>query len=112
MQTLVRRRDAQIDEGKKLVFWVYRGKRPALSLQLPPSNKDQKRFYKCDSCAGRGVHTGAIGNQTASDDMPFASRILVTQVATLDMMFTELARRAALNLGEYLTLPSDLPAWR
>ena len=58
------------------------------------------------------MHTGAIGNQAASDDMAFASRILVTQVATLDTMFTELARRAALNLGEYLTLTSDLPAWR
>lgn len=49
------------------------------------------------------MHTGAIGNQAASDDMAFASRILTAQVARLDTMFTELTRRAALNVGEYLS---------
>jgi hypothetical protein len=48
------------------------------------------------------VQTGAIGNQAASDDMAFASRILVALAATLDTMFTKLTRRAALNVGEYL----------
>ena len=48
------------------------------------------------------MHTGAIGNQAASDEMAFASRMLAAHAVTLDTMFTELARRAALNVGEYL----------
>ena len=39
---------------------------------------------------------------TAAGDIAFASRMLAAQAVTLDTMFTELARRAALNMGEYL----------
>jgi len=47
-------------------------------------------------------HLGAIGKQAAAGDMAFASRMLAAQAVTLDTMFTELARRAALNMGEYI----------
>ncbi len=47
-------------------------------------------------------HLGAIGKQAAAGDTAFASRMLAAQAVTLDTMFTELARRAALNMGEYL----------
>ncbi len=36
-------------------------------------------------------------------DLSNASRILAAQAITLDSMFTELARRAALNMGDYIT---------
>lgn len=48
------------------------------------------------------THLGAIGKQAAAGDMAFASRMLAAQAVTLDTMFTELARRAALNMGEYI----------
>ena len=47
-------------------------------------------------------HVGAIGNQAAAGDIAFASRMLAAQAVTLDTMFTEFARRAALNMGDYI----------
>ena len=47
-------------------------------------------------------HVGAIGDRAAVGDIAFASRMLAAQAVTLDTMFTELARRAALNMGEYI----------
>ena len=37
-----------------------------------------------------------------SGDLAIASRLLASQAITLDAMFTELARRAAINMGEYI----------
>ncbi len=48
------------------------------------------------------AHMTTIGDQAAAGDMAFASRMLASQAVTLDTMFTELARRAAMNMGEYL----------
>ena len=45
---------------------------------------------------------GAIGDRAAAGDIAFASRMLAAQAVTLDTMFTELARRAAINMGEYI----------
>lgn len=47
-------------------------------------------------------HVDAIGNQAPAGDIAFASRMLAAQAITLDTMFTELARRAALNMGDYV----------
>ena len=47
-------------------------------------------------------HVGAIGDQAAAGDIAFASRMLAAQAVTLDTIFTELARRAAMNMGEYI----------
>ena len=38
----------------------------------------------------------------AAGDLTFASRMLASQAMTLDGIFTEMARRMALNMGEYL----------
>ncbi len=38
----------------------------------------------------------------ANGDLAFASHMLAAQATTLDVMFTELARRAQLNAGQYL----------
>ena len=42
------------------------------------------------------------GEKAAGGDLAMASHILAAQALTLDNMFTELARRAALNMGEYI----------
>ncbi|WP_230281661.1 hypothetical protein [Croceicoccus sp. Ery15] len=43
----------------------------------------------------------ARGKAAAGGDLETASQTLVTQALTLDCMFTELARRGALNMGHY-----------
>jgi len=47
-------------------------------------------------------YVASHGEQAASGDLAFASRMLAAQALSLDEMFTELARRAAMNLGTYL----------
>lgn len=42
------------------------------------------------------------GEKAAGGDLAMASHILAAQALTLDNMFTELARRAALNMSEYV----------
>jgi hypothetical protein len=42
------------------------------------------------------------GEKAVAGDLAFASRTLAAQAITLDAMFTELARRAAVNMGEYI----------
>ena len=54
-----------------------------------PGINDAARFVK-----GRA-------EKAAAGDMTFASNMMAAQALTLDSMFTELARRAANNLGEY-----------
>lgn len=61
---------------------------------------------------GDGIELPGIGDyihalQEATDgacegDLAMASRMLASQAITLDSLFTELARRAAMNLGEYM----------
>jgi len=54
---------------------------------------------------GLGDYAEAIrvkGNQAAKGELEFVSRMLAAQAVTLDNVFTELARRMALNMGEHL----------
>ena len=44
----------------------------------------------------------ATGAQAEAGDLAFASRMLAAQATTLDTMFSELARRTAVNMGEYI----------
>lgn len=44
----------------------------------------------------------ALTEKAECGNLAIASRLLAAQAITLDSMFTELARRAALNMGEYL----------
>ena len=47
-------------------------------------------------------HEQFVTAKAESGDLAVASRLLAAQAVTLDSMFTELARRAALNMGEYI----------
>jgi hypothetical protein len=47
-------------------------------------------------------HVLKVGDNAEAGDLAIASRLLVSQAITLDSMFTELARRTALNMGEYI----------
>ena len=47
-------------------------------------------------------HQGTAADAAEQGDLAVASRMLVSQALTLDAMFTELARRAAVNMGEYI----------
>ena len=44
----------------------------------------------------------ATGAKAEAGDLTFASRMLAAQATTLDTMFSELARRTAVNMGEYI----------
>lgn len=47
-------------------------------------------------------HVQTITRNAEKGDLALASRLLASQALTLDSMFTEFARRAALNMGEYI----------
>lgn len=47
-------------------------------------------------------HVLKVGGKAEAGDLAIASRLLASQAITLDSMFTELARRAANNMGEYI----------
>jgi hypothetical protein len=47
-------------------------------------------------------HVQTATGKAEAGDLAMASRLLASQAITLDAMFTELARRAALNMGEYI----------
>jgi hypothetical protein len=46
-------------------------------------------------------HVQQVANQAARGELAMASRILAAQAVALDSMFAELARRSAMNMGEY-----------
>ena len=47
-------------------------------------------------------HIQAVTNDAADGDIAMVSKILAAQAVTLDSMFAELARRPAMNMGEYI----------
>lgn len=47
-------------------------------------------------------HVRAIAGKAEAGDLGLASRMLASQAVTLDAMFTEFARRSALNMGEHI----------
>ena len=47
-------------------------------------------------------HVQSVTRKAADGDLAMASKILAAQAVTLDSMFAELARRAAINMGEYI----------
>ena len=47
-------------------------------------------------------HVQSVSRAAADGDVSMASKILAAQAITLDSMFAELARRAAMNMGEYI----------
>jgi hypothetical protein len=62
-------------------------------------------FGKVEGSPGVGDYSEAIyvrGKAAAKGELAFASRVLAAQALTLDTIFTEMARRMALNMGEFL----------
>jgi hypothetical protein len=58
-----------------------------------------------DFAPGAGDYADAIqerADAAAKGDLAFASRMLAAQAMTLDTIFSEMARRMALNMSEYL----------
>ena len=47
-------------------------------------------------------HVQKATGKAEAGDLAIASRLLASQAITLDAMFTELARRTALNMGDYI----------
>lgn len=47
-------------------------------------------------------HVLKVAGEAKNGELAIASKLLAAQALTLDSMFTELARRAALNMSEYL----------
>lgn len=47
-------------------------------------------------------HMLKVGERAEAGDLAMASRLLASQAITLDAMFTELARRTANNMGDYI----------
>ena len=63
------------------------------------------QFGKMDGAPGFGDYADAIrlqGDGATKGEIDFASRTLAAQAMTLDTIFTEMARRMALNMTEYL----------
>ena len=63
------------------------------------------QFGGMDGAPGYGDYADAIratGDVAANGDLAFASRLLSAQAVTLDNIFTEMARRMAINMAEYL----------
>jgi hypothetical protein len=62
-------------------------------------------FGSADFTVGIGDYADAIAEKAAAaqkGDLRFASRMLAAQAVTLDTIFGEMARRMALNMGDYL----------
>lgn len=68
--------------------------------QLLKANLGDAKF-----APGMGDYADAITeqvNMAAKGDLRFASRMLAAQALTLDNIFAEMARRMAINMGDYL----------
>lgn len=62
-------------------------------------------FGSMKGAPGIGDYADAIndrGGTAAKGELAFVSRALAAQAVTLDTIFTEMARRMAINMGEYL----------
>lgn len=63
------------------------------------------QFGSIEGAPGYADYTEAIrvkGDAAAKGELAFASRMLAAQAVTLDNIFTEIARRMAANMAEYL----------
>lgn len=62
-------------------------------------------FGSMEGAPGIGDYADAIherGSSAAKGELAFVSRALAAQSVTLDTIFTEMARRMAMNMGEFL----------
>lgn len=77
------------------------GLSPAIANAVTSSNFAQGSFGVIDLSESIGVMREKIA-KVKSGDMSEVEATLIAQAATLDTVFNELARRAALNMGEHL----------
>lgn len=78
---------------------------PAFRHAVAASQILKPQFGSMDGAPGYGDYTNALrarGDAAAKGDLAFTSRMLSAQAVTLDTIFTEMARRMALNMGEFL----------
>lgn len=78
---------------------------PAFRHAMPNAQLLKSQIGTTPNAPDLGDYADAIrerGSKAAKGDLDFASRMLAAQATTLDNIFTEMARRMALNMGEYL----------
>lgn len=78
---------------------------PGIRHAITASSFGAKIMGTADNLPGIGdyaTYISDVGKKAQAGDLAMASRMLAAQAVTLDNMFTELARRAALNMGEYI----------
>ena len=77
---------------------------PARRIQIP-GRRQKKALGNSTELPGTtdyAQYVEATGEKVERGDLAIASRILAAQAITLDSMFTEFARRAARNMGQYV----------
>lgn len=78
---------------------------PEFRHAVTASQIHKSQFGAMEGSPGFGDYADAIakvGELATQGDLSFASELLAAQALTLDGIFTEMARRMALNMGEYL----------
>lgn len=78
---------------------------PHFRHAVTASQIQKAQFGAMEGAPGLGDYADAIrakGEAAANGDLSFASRMLAAQAVTLDNIFTEMARRMALNMSEFL----------
>lgn len=78
---------------------------PAFRHGVTTSRVHDKQFGTMEGNPGYGDYADAydkICEAAAKGDLAVASELLAAQAMTLDNIFTEMARRMALNMGDYL----------
>jgi hypothetical protein len=79
--------------------------RPAFRHATAAAQVNKAQFGSLEGGPGLGDYAdviGDMGKSAAKGDLAFVSKMLAAQAVTLDSIFTELARRMALNMGEHL----------
>ena len=78
---------------------------PPFRHAVTASQIHKPQFGRMEGSPGFGDYAdaiGAVGKLSTKGDLAFASELLAAQALTLDSIFTEMARRMALNMGDYL----------
>lgn len=78
---------------------------PHFRHAVTASSLNKTQFGDMEGCPGLGDYSDAFrakGEQAIRGELEFVSRMLASQAITLDNIFTELARRMAMNMGQHI----------
>lgn len=78
---------------------------PEFRHGVTASQIHKAQFGSMDGAPGHGDYGMAFrdaGTKAANGDLANASKLLAAQAITLDNIFTEMARRMAMNMGDYI----------